>query len=130
MGNKFNDETLIPTDYVYVVADKYGKSLVTDENGDFYSRPLQYYHVVVVSPLKPYLAYFIFDEKFTDDVELRCGKMETKDIYYCLSADEARHKDVTLKNKIEGNVALELNEFISKFPTTSILSPILYSSER
>ena len=114
MANKFNDETLINLDNIYVVLTKVGEETFIDDEGDRDYIDILEYNIAIVSPKKPRKAYYVCNETITTNAVTKEDEQEELDkIDYGDDVDGAYYDYVLAKTKIDGYEAKTLTEFIS-----------------
>lgn len=114
MANKFNDETLINLDYIYVVLTKVGKETFIDDEGDRDYIDILEYNIAIVSPKKPRKAYYVCNQTVTTNAVTKEDEQEELDkIDYGDDVDGAYYDYVLAKTRIDGYEAKTLREFIS-----------------
>ena len=114
MANKFNDETLINLDYIYVVRTIVGEETFIDDDGDEVGFDILEYNIAVVSPKKPRKAYYVCNETITTNAVTKEDEQEELDkIDYGDDVDGAYYDYVLAKTRIDGYEAKTLREFIS-----------------
>ena len=116
MANKFNDETLINLDYIYVVLKKVGEETFIDDDGDEEEIDILEYNIAVVSPKKPRKAYYVSNQTVTTNVSTKEDEQEKLDKIDYGDDYEAYYCDLVLtKGKIDNYEAQTLCEFMSSY---------------
>lgn len=118
MANKFNDETLVNLDNVYVVLTKVGEEPVIDRDGDEEMMDILQYNIAIVSSNKPRKAYYVSNNTITTNAVTKEDEEEElakNDYSYDANGWNGYYDYALAKTRIDNYEAKTLEEFISGF---------------